>query len=328
MGQVEPKELERPVERMVRAMLDKGLVKNDVFAKGVLSIDGKSAVGEEGEAPCEKLRTARNARGQPYWYGFAARACLTSSLARPVLGQVAVGAGEGEASVFPGLFARMVKQHGQHFSVVTVDAGFTSTANARVVLEHGKHYLFALKDNHHDRYVRAHCRLMNEPVVASSSEFISGRRVKRELTVVSLSEDDGSFLPRARQLVMIRQFTTPRDKALPKAETRFFITSAPRSWLSPRKLLKLIRLHWGIENGPNQAADVILDEDTAAPCYKGNAPQVLSWLHVLAYNLLALVRSLQPLKDRRPESYRRSQEILYQALLGLRVLPRSLIHLA
>lgn len=51
---------------------------------------------------------------------------------------------------------------------------------------------------------------------------------------------------------------------------------------------------------------------------------VLSWLRLLAYNLLALVRTHLPPTDGRPASYVRTQEVLYQGLLGLTLLPETL----
>ncbi len=82
------------------------------------------------------------------------------------------------------------------------------------------------------------------------------------------------------------------------------------------------------QHGPNWTADVVLEEDTASPSLRGKAPLVLSWLRVLAYNLLALVRTHLPIRDKRPQSFARTMEVLYQGLLGLAVLPESLAPLA
>ena len=55
---------------------------------------------------------------------------------------------------------------------------------------------------------------------------------------------------------------------------------------------------------------------------------MLSWLRLLAYNLLALMRTHLPTRDKRPQSFARTMEVLYQGLLGLAVLPESLATLA
>ncbi len=62
---------------------------------------------------------------------------------------------QGEATAFPELFKRVVEKFGRHFEYVTVDAGMTSAANARVVREAGKHYLMALKENFHRLHDKA-----------------------------------------------------------------------------------------------------------------------------------------------------------------------------
>jgi hypothetical protein len=77
--------------------------------------------------------------------------------------------------------------------------------------------------------------------------------------------------------------------------------------LTPEQMLTLVRRHWGIENGPNWTADVVLEEDTASLCLRGKAPFVLSWLRLLAYNLLALVRTQLPGRDGRPDQFRTHQ---------------------
>jgi len=43
---------------------------------------------------------------------------------------------------------------------------------------------------------------------------------------------------------------------------------------------------------------------------------------------VALVRAQLPSRDGRPQSFARTMELLYQSLLGLSVLPRSLATLA
>jgi hypothetical protein len=41
----------------------------------------------------------------------------------------------------------VVERFGEHFQVVTGDAGLTAAQNAALVRSHGKHYLFGLKGN-------------------------------------------------------------------------------------------------------------------------------------------------------------------------------------
>jgi predicted transposase YbfD/YdcC len=242
-----------------------------------------------------------------------------------VLDQKLLEGKQGEATAFPELFKRVVEKFGRHFEYVTVDAGMTSAANARVVREAGKHYLMALKENFHRLHDKAWVVLAVAAVKLRTRERVKGKWVERELRVVDMPPEED--FPDARQLVWVRQ-KHERDGELPKVETRLFLTSIPSGQLSPERMLTLVRRHWGIENGPNWTADVVLEEDSASPSLRGNAPLVLSWLRLLAYNVLALVRTHLPTRDKRPPSFQRTMEVLYQGLLGLAVLPRSLATLA
>ena len=76
----------------------------------------------------------------------------------------------------------------------------------------------------------------------------------RRSQAAGTSEED---FPDARQLVWVRQ-SRQRDGGLPKVETRLFIiTSILGRQLSAEQMLTLVRLHWGIENGPNWTADMM-----------------------------------------------------------------------
>ncbi|QRK07326.1 hypothetical protein JQX13_05695 [Archangium violaceum] len=183
----------------------------------------------------------------------------------------------------------------------------------------------ALKENFHRLHDKAWVALAVAPVKVRTRERTSGEWVERELRVVDKPPEED--FPGAQQWVWVRQ-TRTRDGELPKVETRLFLTSIPTGQLSPERMLTLVRRHWGIENGPNWTADVVLEEDSASPSLRGNAPLVLSWLRLLAYNLLALVRTHLPTRDKRPQSFARTMEVLYQGLLGLAVLPESLATLA
>jgi hypothetical protein len=189
----------------------------------------------------------------------------------------------------------------------------------------GKHYLMALKENFHRLHDKAWVALAAAPVKVRVRERARGEWVERELRVVDMPPEED--FPEARQRVWVRQQRT-RDGGLPKVETRLFLTSIPSGQLSPQRMLTLVRRHWGIENGPNWTADVVLEEDSASPSLRGKAPLVLSWLRLLAYNLLALMRTHLPARDKRPASFARTREVLYQGLLGLAVLPESLATLA
>ncbi len=59
-----------------------------------------------------------------------------------------------------------------------------------------------------------------------------------------------------------------------------------------------------------------LKEDDIQPCAKSReAIEVVAWLRVLAYNVIATWRAGRPKKDRRPISWERAMELLRDALV-------------
>ena len=68
-------------------------------------------------------------------------------------------------------------------------------------------------------------------------------------------------------------------------ETRYFITSVPRSVAGAEGLLRWSRGHWTIENRSHYVRDVSLGED-ASRIRKGSGPEVMAALRNLAIGFL------------------------------------------
>ena len=90
---------------------------------------------------------ANDEAGTPLWRLGTLRAVLTSVVAAPCVDLEFIGAKEGESPAFRQLLPRVVETWGEHFQVITADAGLTAAENAALVRSLGKHYLFGLKGN-------------------------------------------------------------------------------------------------------------------------------------------------------------------------------------
>lgn len=306
----------RPVLwHQVRRDLESKAIVNDLFAGGVASYDGKGAGAGLGDAPNSQCRASTcDEEGTKYWDAFALRACLTSSSARPVLDQQYIPRKKNEASTFPQLFERTVQQFPKLFRYVTFDAGLTSEASTRAVRAAGKHYVGGIKANFHKLYPQARQALEQTTALASSEVRAQGKHIRRELRRVS--PPGGSTLVDLTELWGVRQLST-QDNGQVATEDRVFAVSIPAQELTDEQRLALVRLHWGIENGPNFTADMLLKEDTQTPCTAGSSVQVLGWLRLLGYNLVSVFRAHLPLKDRRFVSWERSAQLLRDAFLQL-----------
>lgn len=311
-----PEGLRESVRAQVNDLLRRQVVSNDLLATGVVAFDGKviwssTSVGIEGakQSIDERSGTITNSM-------MALRAVLVSSGVRPCLDQVHIGEKAGEAPAFRALFPDVVEHFGAHFEVVTADAGIGCRENASVVLGAKKHYLFSLKGNQPRLEAAAVERFEREPgaVLARSEEPRDGAWLTRELRAVSVVGCDEVVFPGAVQFWQVTQRLAIGDHVI-QEERRHFITDLVAKDFGPERGLRLVRLHWGIENGANWTMDVALREDDFAPCQQGrHAIEVVSWLRVLGYNLLAAARGLAPRKDRLLQSWQRTMELLRDTL--------------
>jgi hypothetical protein len=308
-----PEGFREVLQDQVRKDVDRKAIQNDLFAGGVLTIDGKGAGSGYGEAPNPWCRsTVCDDEGTKVWHLYALRASLTSSSATPYLDQEFLGDKTGETTAFPGMFKRAVQRFPRLFLYVTADAEFTSAKNAQVVNDKNRFYVFGLKANRRRLYDLACNQLKGAPVVASSLDRYRGKEVRRELRRVRCPS--GVRFPGAKQFWAVRRIDTHPDGTV-EVEERIFITNTPSRKLSPKRILQLVRLHWRIENNGNWTADMVFGEDSWSPCYTGNGVVAFSWLRLLAFNLVAVFRVHLPAKDGLPASWARALEFIYQAFL-------------
>lgn len=313
LATLRPDGLAQTLHTQLRSDLGSKAIGNDVFAGGVMSYDGKgcgSGLGSAGSPGCRQ--SVCDAQGTPYWDVFALRSCLVSSSARPCMNQVLIGSKAGEATMFRPLLSQDVTRYPKLFRYVTGDAGLACADNARLVDQLGKRYLFQIKGNFGKQYPQAQTLLASATVLAETTERAGGRTVIRQLRQVVAPAR--ITLPAATQIIGVRQLRIANDGTT-ETEDRVFVSSIAPDELTPARLLALVRLHWQIENGPNWTADVILHEDSHCPCTRGFGPAVLSWLTMLAYNLVAVFRAHLSDSDRHRVPWQRVLDFGYQLLL-------------
>lgn len=293
-----------------------GVVSNDFFPFGVVSVDGKGTWSSTDTAVEEAKESSCDAQGKPLWFLGTLRAVLTSSRVVPCMDMELIAAKDAESPTFRRMAPRLCQQFGQRFRLFTGDAGLTCRENAALVRELGKDYCFALKGNQPSLNALAQSRLSAAPAELRLEQKGNGRHILRELVRVPLeaTEERLGFID-ARQLWRVRQ-TSFKANTPPVLEDRYFVTSLGWKELEPAHILALVRLHWGIENGHNWTMDAILGEDDSQPCQRGrDSIEVIAWLRILAYNLVAAWRARAKPKDKRPMPWRRVIEMLRDALV-------------
>ncbi len=209
---------------------------------------------------------------------------------RLVLGQVKVEAKSNEITALPLLLA-MFDLSG---AIVTTDAMGCQKAIARQITEQGGDYVLALKDNHpllHDEVRRLFAWGEAEGAVDlacsfhQSQDYDHGRQETRRCFVTEqihwLDEtDEPSAWTGLRSVAKVQSQRTVAGKTT--TESRYFLSSLPAD---AKKVLSVVREHWGIENSLHWVLDMAFAEDCSR-VRRDHSPQNLATLRHLALNLL------------------------------------------
>lgn len=294
MGRLDPRELRAKIRAQVRSAWRSKSLAPVGLPCGVVAIDGKGLGALEHDADGTAQKAHRAHDGTPYWLSRVLRAVLTSAQAKPCLDQVSIGSKTNEMGSFGAFFDELIAAYGAGdlFDIVTVDAGMTSRANADRVHAANKAYVMAIKGTQPELFHAAQRRLGHhnrKPDFESETEVYQGRRIKRRLyrTTDLAGYNDWSHL---KQVWRVEQETRDPEGNLVEREDRYFVTSLTVGRLSLAQILLVVRGHWGIENDCFWALDTQWREDAVPWCSQGLAVEVLSWLRLMAYNLLQLAR--------------------------------------
>jgi predicted transposase YbfD/YdcC len=308
--------MRQTVAAQVQRLLNHPGLQRVALPMGVMSFDGKSLWTSQQQPVAGLEAVANDEAGTLLWRLGTLRAVLTSVVAAPCVDLEFIGAKEGESPAFRQLLPRVVETWGEHFQVITADAGLTAAENASLVRSLGKHYLFGLKGNQPTLHGHAIESIADKRCAprARTEDRAHGQSVVRELWTHALKPGEVNF-EGGRLLLCVRQ-THLKDDGTRSIEWRYFVTSLSTMDLSFAHLLRLVRLHWAIENRHHWTLDMVLEEDDRQPClHSRSSLEVTAWLRVLAYNLLSAWRARLPLKDRLPVAWARACELLRDALV-------------
>jgi predicted transposase YbfD/YdcC len=216
-----------------------------------------------------------------------------ASINKLVLAQFKVDDKSNEITALPELLA-MLNLHG---SVVTIDAMGCQVEIARQVVDQGGDYVLSLKENqpglHRDcaelfEWLRG-SHPIDEEVVLGYDAQVDGGHGRIETRKVWSTEALAGLAacerwPGLTTLVMVESTREILDQA--SMERRYYISSLPGATDDDAKRLnRVIRTHWEIENRVHWVLDVAMGED-ANRTRSGESAQNLALIRKLALNLL------------------------------------------
>jgi hypothetical protein len=248
-----------------------------------------------------------------------------SAASKPAIDQVAMRADTHEGGMFPEVFQELEATDAAMIEIYSLDAGFCSLANARLIAEAQKGYIMGLKGNQPELFREA-ARVLgaqSQPERSSDWEPYQGARIRYHLYRTTEMESylDWSHL---KQVWRIAKEIHKSKTGQTERENRYYVTNLHRGRLNAAQILSVVRAHWAIENNGNWTVDVVWDEDTKAWCGQGLGIQALGLLRLMAYNLVAQLRyRYLRIRERTRAEKRRWQEVCDLLLLLLCQLGRD-----
>ena len=256
---------------------------------GVVAIDGKTL-----------RRSFDKAAGRSALHvvtAFAAEAQL-------VIGQKAVPEGGNEITAARALL-ELLDLKG---SLVTADAIHCQSETARIVLDRGGDYLFALKANRPATLADVEAFFADpEAEIAGRFETTDAGHGRLEVRRHAVAHDVGWLFPDGRDpdrpsmpgLATIARVEAEVERdGKTSRSTRYYLSSAT---LSAERFAQAVRTHWSIENGVHWILDTTFDEDRARN-RKDHGPENLAIIRKLALNVLKRARPNISIRRKRRRS--------------------------
>ncbi len=300
---MEPQPIRGALHRLVRSAHRRKALEPERLPFGVATMDGKvTAI-----SGCDDLYAQRQSQGEGEKLTSLLRTvtcALVSAPAKPCIDAIPIPASTNEMGYFATALRELVRAYGSLnlFRLVTYDAGACSRDNADVVRELHLDYLFALKGT--QPTLLSEAKRLLEPRLAvnadATTEDLVGANVVTRRAYITEEMDGFGDWTHLRTVVRIESETRTRDGKLVAHENRYFLASLKRETLADTQWLRVVRLHWAVENNCHNTFDTVFCEDDNP--WIEDSPQgalAVLLLRRIAYDLLALFRSVTLRSDER-----------------------------
>lgn len=288
---LQPDEVRGLLRRVAQAAYRRKALVSD-FPLNMATLDGKATAVEELNSLWAQTHRKKNGLAA---YGLVRTitCTLVTAFTRPILEVVPMGSGGNEMGFFRTAYAQLFKHHAAAFDVITYDAGANCATNAKAVVDSGKDYVFALKDENRFLMKRAMEVLGNKPpstAVTFTEDTLSKRDNVRVFRHLHMAEVPTGYKAMKSVRTVLRIHTQKVDGTgtLLAEENHFYVSSLLHGRLTALQWLELVRRHWGVEVSHNILDTSFQEDDRPYLTHSAQGMLVMLLLRRLAYNLLTL----------------------------------------
>lgn len=328
---IEPDELRARLHAQTKAAHRRKALRPMGLPFGHVAVDGRTTtlpdVTEENAAKESDVawaeRYAQRSSGSRKRLMRTVTCSLVSGRAKPCIDAVPIPAVTNEMGHFATVVRGLAATYGRSdlFKLVSADAGNCSEANGRLVVNELKlHYLFRLKADQPTLLAEARRllgRLGPEQALAKTVDVVGSTTETRWLY---LTDELAGYLDWEHLQTVVRIHKEKHDietGKLLEQKDHYAISSLPIDALSADQWLHAFRSHWGVENQCHHTWDTAFKEDDKP--WIETDPRgmfVVLLLRRLAYNMLALYRSVTQRSDeRRQTPWKTVQRWVYNTLI-------------
>ncbi len=323
---VDPEGLRKCLRRQTKAAHKRKALTPDGFPFGVAAVDGKYTAIKAWDEEYSQRQSGSNGLAA---YGLVRtiNCSLVSSRAKVCIDASPIPSSTNEMGRFKSVIDDLTGAYKRTglFAMVSADAGSCSEENGAHVRLKKLHYIFGLKGSQPMLHTEARALLARRTAGESDAVTVDIRGNHEVTRRLYISREMAGFLDWTHLRTTLRVESEIVDietgevvKQKEEDVNRYFISSLDGDGLTAAQWLKLVRMHWGVENNCHNTWDVAFEEDdrrwiVADP--KGAMNVML--LRRLAYNMLALFRAVtQRSEEKRMTPWKDILRWVYNTLIS------------
>jgi len=323
-----PEEFRKAMRRQTKVAHKRKALMPDGFPFGVVAIDGKYTAIETWDDDYSQRQSGKEDRGA---YGLVRtiNCSLVSSRAKVCIDASPIPSHTNEMGQFQKVIDELVGAYKRTrmFAMVSADAGSCSEGNGRHVRSKDLHYIFGLKGSQPTLQAEARAHLARRTPSECDASTVDIRGIYEVTRRLYITTEMAGFIDwshlRATLRVESEMVDIETGEVVEQKEedvNRYFISSLEGDGLAASQWLKLVRMHWGVENNCHNTWDTAFEEDDRRwiTCSPKGAMNVML-LRRLAYNMLTLFRAVtQRSEEKRQAPWKDILRWVYNTLIAAR----------